>query len=363
MVIKRVFALILFICTLGMFTFYTDIPMSVNAIDYDNLCYEIDNGNVIINGYVSEPVAIVIPDKINDCPVVGIASLSFANCKSLENIVLPESISFIGDRAFINCDNLKNINLPDRLKTIEHNTFNGCKSIEQIKIPDGVTDIGLGAFKGCTSLKNITFPSNAKTIGTGAFDETEWLNQQNDGLIYAGNVIYSYKGKMPENTILTINDAITAIAECALKDQINLKGITFYGNITNIGKDAFSNTGLESIELSDLSTIEYGIFSNCQNLKKITIPKTVKSIESYAFENCESLNNIIMNDGIDYIGSYAFTNCNSLKSISIPSSVKEIQEYALGYNYSKETQECEGILEPIKDFIIYGYTETAAEIM
>ena len=360
-IIKRVFSLILFICTLGMFTFYTDISMPINALEYDNLCYEVNDGNVVITGYVSEPVEIVIPNEISNCPVVGIASLTFANCKSLESIVLPESISFIGDRAFMNCDSLKDINLPSQLKHIEHNTFNSCKSLEQINIPDGVNVIELGAFQNCISLKNISFPSNMQTIGAYAFDGTKWLNQQTDGLICAGNVIYSYRGEMPENTILTISEVITAVAECAFKDQINLKGLTFCGNITSIGKDAFSHTGLENIKLTDLTTIEYNTFSKCQNLKNIKIPETVKFIESHAFEDCENLNNIIMSDGVEYIGSNAFTNCYSLTSITIPSSVKIIQECALGYSYSKETQECEGLLKPIKDFTIYGYTGTAAE--
>lgn len=361
MTIKRIYALILFICTLGMFTFYTDISMSVNAIEYNNFRYEVNNANVIITGYVNEPVEIVIPDKINDYPVVGISALSFANCKSLESVILPESLSYIEDSAFMNCDNLKFINLPNKLKSIEHNTFNDCKSLEQIKIPDSVTNIGMDAFKGCTNLSSITFPRNMKTIGACAFDETEWLHQQNNGLICAGNVIYSYKGEMPENTTLTINDAITAIAECAFKDQINLKGLTFGGKITRIGKEAFSNTGLESIELTDLTKIEYGTFSNCKSLKNIKIPETVKSIESHAFEGCESLDNVIMYDGIKFIGSDAFTNCCSLKSITIPLSVKGIQEHGLGYRYSNETQQGEDLLEPIKDFIIYGYTGTVAE--
>lgn len=69
-------------------------------------------------------------------------------------------------------------------------------------------------------------------------------------------------------------------------------------------------------------------FENCNSLKSIKIPSSVRSIKTCAFKNCTSLTNITIPSGVWGIGLGAFENCISLKSITIPSGVTEIDSCA-----------------------------------
>lgn len=335
--------------------------VSVSAAVENNFTYSIENDGCVITGFNGENFIIEIPDELDSYTVIGIASRAFCNNITIESVVIPESVKSIGDRAFMNCSNLESINIPSCVQTIEHNTFNGCESLTSITIPESVVSIETGAFFNCKELMDININNGIQDMGHNAFGNTAWLDSQEDGFVYIGNVLYCYKGSMPENEVLMLDKDITCIAACAMENQTNLSSVTFHDGVTDIGWGAFSNTGLESIELTDLTTIEYNTFSNCPNLKNIIIPKSVKSIDSCAFEGCKFLNNVTIDDGVEYIGLNAFVNCHSLKSISIPSSVKTIQDCALGYNYSAEIQGCEVLLEPIEDFTIYGHADTVAE--
>ena len=51
---------------------------------------------------------VVIPDS-----VTGIGDLAFEGCTGLTSIVIPDSVTSIGDGAFLGCDNLESIDLPD----------------------------------------------------------------------------------------------------------------------------------------------------------------------------------------------------------------------------------------------------------
>ena len=86
--------------------------------------------------------------------------------KSLEEIVLPKSISFIGGNVFKDCRNLKKINLSvcDKLEKIEYGSFSGCESLEEIKIPKNITSIGAKAFGGCVNLVNVDFREFNKQV-------------------------------------------------------------------------------------------------------------------------------------------------------------------------------------------------------
>lgn len=91
-------------------------------------------------------------------------------------------------------------------------------------------------------------------------------------------------------------------------------------------------TSILGNNVSNVDTLDNSIggFANCTNLKKITIPKTIKSIGDAAFYNCFNLQSIEIPDGISEIGDYAFANCKNLTSIIIPESTKNVSYAFLG---------------------------------
>ena len=223
---------------------------------------------------------ITIPDG-----VTSIEYGTFYDCSSLTNITIPDSVTSIECEAFYNCSSLTNITIPDGVTSIESETFYNCQSLSNIDISNSLISIGMDAFAHCKNLKNIKIPDSVTTIELGAFNDTLWYNNQPDGLLYAGKVLYLYKGEMPENTKITLKNDTSGIADNAFSYCTNLTNIKIPDSVTIIGAWAF--------------------FS-CPNLTAIEIPSSVIGIGVYALLGCGNLT-IYGNIG-SYAESYANTN-------------------------------------------------------
>ena len=87
----------------------------------------------------------------------------------VENIVVSDNVTNIGDEAFIDLPNLKSITIPNSVKSIGIAAFGYCYSLKSITIPNSVTSIGFGAFLKCTSLTSVTIGNGVTSIGDRAF--------------------------------------------------------------------------------------------------------------------------------------------------------------------------------------------------
>lgn len=224
---------------------------------------------------------VVIPDGVKT-----IGAFAFAHCSLLISVSVPDSVNVIENSVFCNCFSLKYVTIPDGVTTIKYDTFAFCSALESIIIPDSVTSVGSSAFIHCTNLAEIKFSDNLSDLdGRFTFYNTAWYKSQADGIIYAGKIVYVYKGKVPENTNITLKDGTVSIAHEAFKNQTGLKSITIPEGVTAIGKNAFSAcSGLESISIpGSVTSIGYGAFFDCRELKSITIPESVIDIDMFAF--------------------------------------------------------------------------------
>ena len=186
-----------------------------------------------------------------------------------------------------------------------------------------------------------------------AFTGTEWLNNQEDGLIYINNVAYVYKGDMPENTDFRIKDGTTSICDNAFYKCRGLLSVTFPNSVISIGNGAFSGcsslasiiipnsvtsignntfsdcSSLTSITIpNSVTSIGDGTFSGCNGLISISIPNSVTSIGGSVFSGCSSLLSVIISENVTSIGYRAFYGCSGLTSMTIPNSVTSISDYA-----------------------------------
>lgn len=124
---------------------------------------------------------IVIPDSVKK-----IGDRAFAWSKGLESVEIPNSVFFIGKELFSGCTFLKKVVLPKTITDITYGMFWGCQSLESIFIPNSVTRISEDAFDGCDSLSSIVIPENVTQISDLAFSGCTSLTQ----VIFLGVVDY-----------------------------------------------------------------------------------------------------------------------------------------------------------------------------
>ena len=248
---------------------------------------------------------------------------------------------------------------------IGYNAFHNCKDLNSVSLPATITTIGSSAFSGCSSMAEIGITNSVTTLGSNAFEGTAWLDRQPDGVVYAGKAVYKYKGDMPENTAIALREGTLTIAEEAFMGQQNLSSIDFPSSLISIGRWAFKDcTGISSVFIpkgvrSIGESYDMNVFRGCSGIERIVveegndlydsrngcnaiisvkesvfgvgcknsfIPEDIAEIGSCAFENCIGLTSIKLPDGVRRIGVFAFRGCSDLEEMNIPGSVTDIDD-------------------------------------
>ena len=272
--------------------------------------------------------SLVIPDS-----VTNIGDYAFWGCKSLKSLVIPDGVTSIGDCAFYDCESLKSLVIPDSVTSIGKSAFLNCESLKSLVIPDSVTSIGGRAFVGCTSLKSLVIPDSVGNIIGNPF--SGWngeLKCLSPYFIYDNKVLFDKdKSKIiafrdKNTTSYVIPDSVSSIGDYAFWNCHSLKRLVLPDSVSSIGDWAFWNCrSLTDIVIPDsVNSIGDRVFSGCCSLKSLVIPDNVSSIGESAFEDCTSLSSLVIPEGVTSIGHCAFRGCYSLSNIVIPNGVTSI---------------------------------------
>lgn len=229
-------------------------------------------------------------------PASGVVpSAQFANGKNgnwFEKVIISDGITTIQGSAFYQYTSLTEVVLPDTLSSIGNYSFTGATGLTKINL-ESVDEIGDDSFSGCQLLTEIQLKDGAST-GVRAFQGCTGLTSADlSGLTTLGDLAFS---------------GCTGLTEVILPLAVN------------IGNSVFSGcTGVTAVRLPEATTIGYSAFSGCTGITELYIPK-VTSIGGNSFYGCSNLETVDLCAGGVTLTGGSFGNCSKLNAVSLPSS-------------------------------------------
>ena len=196
------------------------------GIQYQNYA-----GGVRTIGYSGPGGDVIIPLKVENQFVIGVAAGSFTSCATITGVTIPREATWVGDNAFACCESLESVTFNTKLDSIGNDAFFSCTSLKNVTLPyvysvcerafshctslcrvtiqHTTTTINKWAFEDCCSLESITIPETLETVHYGAFSgcsslkkvyymgsEEDWKNinigDDNEELLSA-QIVYNYK--------------------------------------------------------------------------------------------------------------------------------------------------------------------------
>ena len=230
-----------------------------------------ENGEVTITDYIGTREHVLIPSEIGGFPVTALADKAFYE-KHVTTVVVPDSVTEIGDLC-----------------------FSGDNYLLSLTLPDGLAELPPIALESCYSLMDFELPKGLKTIGAGALQAIFYL------------------------THLTIPAGVTDIEQMNFLMMHGLEEVSVAEGSTSFTYDA--ENGL--LMTADKARLLHCFFHLAPQ-KEIILPEGMKTIDPFAFHYDVTVEKIVLPEGAETIGLLAFGICPKLTEIVIPASVTAI---------------------------------------
>ena len=274
--------------------------------------------------------------------VTAIDDAAFYECEGLTGtLVIPGSMTDIGENVFQACTGLNEIELQEGVTTIWHSAFYSCSGITSVSFPNTLATIFHYAFVGCSSLNSLHLPASLTTFYASAFTldsslETITVDENNPQFYSENNAIIRRDDKTLflgcKNTV--IPDDIVTIGENAFNGAGDGGDLVIPNSVTTIGDYAFKSCHFSgTITLSEsLATIGIFAFANSDFSGSLTIPNTVTSIGLRAFEYCQNLTGELkISESLSVIEHATFSQSAFTGTLVIPNSVTTIVNMAFDH--------------------------------
>lgn len=336
--------------------------------------------------YASIPNAITLPSHL-----ISIGDYAFANRSGgtgtlhQAQLIFPATLESIGKYAFENCSSLGTIvcegttppTLPDELY---YHAFWNCNPL--FIVPQGCRETYLAAenwnkHKIVESSDEVV-TINVKTAGSlldrllaqgyqlgsisrlklkGNLDGDDWANIKKMSVLYDLDISELALEEISESQFanssliyIKLPQTIKKICNNAFYQSRSLTGtIEIPVSCTEIGNQAFRETGISGIFFNGSVHIGQWVFSGCTNLVDVSVTGEGTIVDQYGFTNsglkrltigkgvqfgedaaqlCDNLKEVILEDGVKSIGGWAFHNLQSLEKISFEGSVGIVEKGA-----------------------------------
>ena len=332
--------------------------------------FEIE-GNTLVK-YRGTDSDVVVPECVED-----IGERAFQECSSVTKITIPNGVTTIWPLAFAYCRGLKSIKISESVINLYNDIFYDCPNLEEIIvdsrnsefysqnncliskknktliagcansiIPNDIKCILGGAFWGRSGLKSITIPNSVSNIGDRAFENCDELTSIMipNSVESIGKDVFSCCTSLEEIEVDSKNEVYYGKGNCIIHREsktivVGCKNSIIPDGVTHIGDGAFFYcSGLTSIVIPNgVVSIGRNAFAGCKGLTSITVPDGITSIPDSAFYGCSGLVSITIPESITNIGEYAFAECSKLTSIIFKGTKKQLSTITIGDNWDYET--------------------------
>ena len=285
-----------------------------------SLRYTIGGDSVTVKADTKADENIAIPDSVEygegeaakKYAVKGIDPSGFFGCTKLRSITLPQTITDIGRAAFWNCKSLEALDIPEAVTAINPAVFTLCGSLKRISAGKRLKSIEPASFMNCTSLDNIEI------------SEDNPYFKSDGGTIYTkdGETLIAHAGSAVK---FSIPQGVKTIGNSAFWYCENLKTVTIPSSVTTIEKDAFNGSGLT----------------------EASIPQSVESIGDMAFGYCNSLDTV----RVEWQTPPSITTAtfqNNAKNLIVPAGTLDTYKAAQGWNVFRNIAELPTGIETTK---------------
>ncbi len=313
--------------------------------------FTIDNG--IITSYLGSMAALIVPDVIQGQTVIGVGANVFKN-KSVVSVQLPDTVTFIGNRAFYGCTSLQSV-IARGVTTIDDFAFYVSSSSEKLEYIEfsPLLSVSQGAFYNRHLInEDMLDISNLTEIPYQAFYNCGFTHlecEENltcvEGYGFYGNSIVGLNAPLltevgnyafANNKLSVVNaDNLKKAGNNAFMGNKELKSVSF-AHLIEVGNAVFKECGIEKATLPTLQKVGSNLFMNCVKLSEYDGP-IMNYVPQGFFNGCSSLKEIP--ECFKYatnINGEAFKNCSSLETIAFPYATRIGKDAISGCNNVRE---------------------------
>lgn len=247
----------------------------------------------------------------------------YVDGKEVTDVVIPETITEIGDYTFYNCNYLTSVSIPNSVKSIGTLAFHSCSKLSSIVFPPSVTSIGNNAFSKCSGLTSVTLPYGLTSIGQSAFSSCPNLE---DVYCYAVNPptgTYIFDRRKMEYAILYVPEE--SIDRYEYSDEWNC-----FGKIVAIGSPNSERCSKPTISFTDGKLVFYSDTDGADIMSKIEVPdmndytgneielSATYNITAYAYKT-GMLNSSVANATLVWLNTSNDGDNDGVENITVPS--------------------------------------------
>ncbi len=233
----------------------------------------------------------------------------------VEEIVFEDgsALTHLQAHAFDGAEYLKSVDFGDAaLETIDNYAFYNCAALEQITIPETVTYLGRYAFYGCVGLDRLDIPATMDYIGISAFNGTNSMKIFFESDTLPANVQVGWDMGIAGYFLAAKEFVVTDDWEYIVTHSGNAALARYTGSAAKLTIDTVDGYRVEKIGA--------GCFEGNNTLTAVMLSASVREIDNYAFRNSSAIVTIPADAVLDRIGDYAFRG-NATESLTLPDTV------------------------------------------